>query len=68
MVSHALESLKNYITVQSVTFTLYKPESEVGDIVGCTDVETNTSVVGTVTNIIYKVSGANEEYQYEVGD
>ena len=68
LVSQALESLKNYITAQSVTFTLYKPESEVGDIVGCTDIETNTSVVGTVTNIIYKVSGANEEYQYEVGD
>ena len=67
MVASGLERLKELSPSQKATMTLDEYEVRIGDIVGCTDLKSGISIREPVANIIYKINGAEENFEYTIG-
>lgn len=67
MVAEGIELLKEYSPSQTATMVIEDYEVRIGDTVGCVDTRSGIAINEEVTNIIYKVDGGEESYDYTIG-
>lgn len=67
MVAEGIEMLKGYSPSQTATMIIEDYEVRIGDTVGCVDTRSGIAINEEVTNIIYKVDGGEESYDYTIG-